>query len=81
MGKSEEYWDSPKFRYGFSEEEDEAQEFATALLMPEEEFRSIVRKWRSGGRVELSPLAKYFQVSTHAARVRGQRLGIFECSG
>lgn len=74
----DEYLDSPKFRYGFSEEEYEAHEFAAALLMPEEEFRNVVRKFTSEGTVELSPIADHFQVSMHAARVRGQWLGIFE---
>lgn len=74
----DEYRDSPKFRYGFSEEEYEAHEFAGAILMPAGEFRSAVRELSRGGRTPLSPLAERFSVSVGAARTRGQWLGIFE---
>lgn len=74
----DQYRDSPKHRYGFSEEEYEAHEFAAALLMPETEFRSAVRTHTADGRTDLKPVADHFEVSVHAARTRGQWLGIFE---
>lgn len=76
----DEYRDSPKFRFGFSEEEYEAHEFAGAFLMPAEEFRSQVRRLAKDGQAPLAPLADYFKVSTDAARVRGQWLRVFEWS-
>jgi Zn-dependent peptidase ImmA (M78 family) len=77
-GKIDEYKDSPKYRYGFTEEEYEAHEFAAALLMPTVEFRARVQGAIQNGQVRLAPIAEYFNVSIHAARVRGQWLGLFE---
>lgn len=74
----DEYRDAPKYRYGFSEEEYEAHEFAAALLMPADAFRSSVARLATGGRTPLNPIAEQFQVSMDAARVRGQWLGVFE---
>jgi hypothetical protein len=73
-----EYRDAPKYRYGFSDEETEAHEFAAALLMPADDFRAAVSRWSSDGHTQLGPLAEHFQVSREAARVRGQWLGVFE---
>lgn len=75
-----EYQDSPKFRYGFSEEEYEAHEFAGSILMPADEFRAAVRELSNDGRTPLGPLAAKFEVSPDAARTRGQWLGLFEWS-
>lgn len=74
----DEYKDSPKYRFGFSEEEYEAHEFAAALLMPETEFRKVVKKNTKGNQVNLEPVASHFKVSTQAAKIRGQWLGMFE---
>lgn len=74
----DEYRDSPKYRYGFSDEEYEAHEFAGALLMPEDEFRSIVRQFSQDARTPLQPIVERFDVSADAARTRGQWLGLFE---
>lgn len=74
----DEYRDAPKYRYGFSEEEYEAHEFAAALLMPAEAFRARVAALSKGDRTPLRPIAEEFQVSLDAARVRGQWLGLFE---
>ncbi len=49
-----------------------ANDFASAILMPEDEFREMVRSGVS--RVE--ELAKEFKVSTLALRIRAKNLGI-----
>jgi Zn-dependent peptidase ImmA (M78 family) len=72
----DEYRDSPKYRYGYSEEEYEAHEFAGGFLMPNAVFRERVNMSASNGRVAMSTIAEYFGVSLDAARVRGQWLGI-----
>lgn len=77
-GASDDYLDSPKYRYGFTEEEHEAHEFAANLLMPAAEFRALVSRLTRSGRTPLSPIADHFDVSIEAARVRGQWLGLFD---
>jgi len=74
----DEYRDAPKYRYGFSDEEYEAHEFAAALLMPSDDFKAEVTRLSRDGHAPLKPLAECFHVSPDAARVRGQWLGIFE---
>lgn len=51
--------------------EREADEFAAALLMPEEEVNSLIR----GGDMSLESLANAFQVSTLAMRFRALKIG------
>lgn len=71
------YQDAVRYRYGYSEEEYEANEFAGAFLMPEEDFRDIIEKNRIRNRVKLDPIAQHFDVSIEAVKIRGRFLGIF----
>jgi Zn-dependent peptidase ImmA (M78 family) len=72
----DEYKDSPKYRRGHSEEEFEAHEFAAAFLMPEAAYRHLVGKYSTPQGVNLGPIAKAFNVSVDAARMRGRWLNI-----
>lgn len=74
------YKDSAYYRYGYSEEEYEANEFAGALLMPEAEFIQIANdnKSEDGETYELDTIAEHFNVSIEAVKVRGRWLGLFE---
>jgi Zn-dependent peptidase ImmA (M78 family) len=61
------------FRGGESSKEEwQANEFACAILMPEKEFRDEVRS----GKRKVDELAKVFQVSTLALRIRAKNLGM-----
>jgi len=71
------YQDNVMFRFGYSQEEAEANEFAATLLMPEEAFRTKVDALAIDGKVDLEELANFFQVSVDAARLRGRFLGLF----
>lgn len=73
----DEYRDSPMYRLGHSAEEHEANEFAAAFLMPEEEFRRVARKYESSHGYSVSDIADVFDVSVPAARNRGRWLGLF----
>lgn len=65
-------------RSGIStEEEHEANEFAGALLMPEEEFRRVAENHRDGSTYDTGGIAEAFGVSLDAARTRGRWLGLF----
>lgn len=72
----DEYIDAPLYRYGHSEEEFEAHEFAGALLMPRELFVTAIRENSKDRRVSLGPVAERFGVSIEAAKVRGQWLNL-----
>ncbi len=71
------YKDSVRYRYGYTEEEYEANEFAGAFLMPTDKFRTVARESFNNGFYNVVAIAKAFGVSTKAARVRGQWLGLF----
>lgn len=71
------YFDSVRYRFGFSEEEYEANEFAAALLMPAAEFRDEAMKNLSSSGYHIEAIAAHFGVSPIAAKVRGQWLGLF----
>jgi predicted transcriptional regulator len=58
-------------RSGYDEEELEANEFAGALLMPEDEFMQVAAQG------DLDYVAKIFNVSPDAALVRGRWLGVY----
>lgn len=61
------------FRGGESDKPEwQANEFASAILIPEQEFR---RKIRSG-LTKVEELAKEFQVSTLALRIRAKNIGL-----
>lgn len=71
------YMESVHLRYGHSEEEYEANEFAGAFLMPREEFEIVAEANRHGGYYSISAIAYHFEVSEDAARMRGRWLGLF----
>lgn len=73
---ADEYRDSVYYRYGHGIEEDEANEFAACLLMPEKEFRSLLAKHRNQMAEATDALADHFQVSKDAICTRGKRLGL-----
>ncbi|MEO5369323.1 MAG: ImmA/IrrE family metallo-endopeptidase [Magnetococcus sp. DMHC-1] len=67
---------SERTRYGVSESEYEANEFAAALLMPEDSFRQAVDELAIDNKIDMSKVAERFGVSIAAARLRGQWLGL-----
>lgn len=75
--KEDEYKDSVYYRYGYNKEELEANEFAGAFLMPEQEFRKIAKQHLEHGYYDLEAISDYFDVSTEAARIRGRQIGMF----
>lgn len=75
--ESDVYKDNVMYRFGYSQEEAEANEFAGTLLMPETEFRAKANELDHNGSVNLVDLATHFQVSPEAARLRGCFLGLF----
>ena len=76
-GHSSEYCDSVYHRFGYGIEEAEANAFAAALLMPEEEFRKAVSELGNKGQVPVKELANHFKTSAAATLKRGQELGVF----
>jgi hypothetical protein len=70
------YTDSVYFRYGFSVEEGEADEFAAAFLMPEIEFAITAKRHFQDGHYNMAAIARHFRVSVPAATTRGRLLGI-----
>lgn len=71
------YEDSVYARYGHSHEEHEANEFAAAFLMPQEEFNSSCERNCINGNCNLYLIAADFGVSIDAALTRGKWLGKF----
>lgn len=71
------YEDGVRARYGYSEEELEANEFAGAFLMPSDEFLTVAERCRSNDHYKLDEIARNFAVSVQAAKTRGQWLGLF----
>lgn len=71
------YKDSAMYRYGHTEEEFEANEFAAALLMPAEMFRNVAEQHYDYGAFSIPGIAERFGVSREAAINRGRWLGIF----
>lgn len=65
-------------RFGSSEQEYQANEFAASLLMPREEYREVLKKNAVNGRIDIATVAEYFHVSQSAATNRGRILGYFE---
>lgn len=67
-------------RCGYGELEYEANEFAGALLMPEQKYKHKMDEntnW-ADETVNIEGIAKAFGVSSKAARLRGQWLGLLE---
>jgi Zn-dependent peptidase ImmA (M78 family) len=71
------YRDSVYYRLGHNSEEYEANEFAAALLMPEEEFKKVSQQNLKGGYYNITKIARYFDVSEQAVKTRGRWLGVF----
>ena len=62
-------------RFGSSAQEYQANEFAASLLMPKAIYRHVIAENSADGRVNMSNVAKYFNVSQAAAVNRGKFLG------
>ena len=71
------YEDSVRARYGYSEEELEANEFAGALLMPRDEFLKAAERHFDGEKYDVGKVAGHFGISSQAAKTRGQWLNVF----
>lgn len=71
------YKDSVMYRYGYSVEEKEANQFAGALLMPIDEFFAVAESCLDNDSYTLKPIADHFKVSVDAVRMRGRYLGLF----
>lgn len=71
------YRDSARYRYGYSEEELEANEFAASFLMPERDFQSVAAKYLLNGKYNVNAIAEEFGVSREAAINRGRWLNMF----
>ena len=75
-----ELWDSQDNRiyrrFGISEQEYQANEFAVSLLMPKDRYKKIVSEYAANGTVDMARVANYFNVSIAAAANRGLSLGI-----
>lgn len=65
-------------RYGNSELEYEANEFAAALLMPRTEYMNVLGQNTQDDVVDTRAIAKYFNVSVEAASTRGRFLGVLK---
>lgn len=71
--------DSVYYRYGGGVEEREANEFAAALLMPEELFVEIAERYLDDDNVYIiNPIADYFGVSKEAVIARGRNLSLWK---
>jgi Zn-dependent peptidase ImmA (M78 family) len=73
------FQDSAFFRMSdnYTQEENEANEFAASFLMPKGEFIDIAKQHLSNNHYTIGPIADHFQVSEIAAINRGKWLGIF----
>ena len=78
-----ELWDSQDeavyFREGSSDMEYQSNEFAAALLMPQDEYKRVMDKNTDGNIVHTDEIARYFNVSVNAASNRGKGLGYLVC--
>ena len=62
-------------RFGSSEQEYQANEFAAALLMPKDKYKEVLFENCVDGHVDMEIIASYFNVSQAAAINRGKFLG------
>lgn len=77
----EEKWKNqttPFNRFGNTEQEYEAHEFAASLLMPKDIYIREFKKNITGKTVDIAAIADYFQVSLAAASNRGKWLGLIQ---
>lgn len=65
-------------RFGANEQEYQANEFATALLMPQKEFKEKIEEYSSGNFVNMAQVANYFHISISAATNHGRFLGYLQ---
>lgn len=65
---------NPYYRNGTTLDEYQANEFAAAFLMPEDEYVQKLNELTKNGRVDACELASYFNVSIEAATNRGKFL-------
>lgn len=70
--------DSTYYRYGGGLEEREANEFAGAFLMPDDNFRDIAESNKVDDYYIIPEIAKHFEVSHNAVIIRGRNLGFWE---
>ncbi len=71
------YTDSVYYRYGYNEEEYEANEFAANFLMPRDEFLDVVIKNSSDkNKCDFHKVADYFKVSYKVVINRSKWLGL-----
>ena len=66
------------YRNNDAETNYQANEFAKAFLMPEEEYGEILNRYTKGNRVNIKEVANHFHVAINIAASRGQLLGYFE---
>ncbi|MBR3770657.1 MAG: ImmA/IrrE family metallo-endopeptidase [Clostridium sp.] len=71
----EEQDERPYYRYGNTEMEYQANEFAGALLMPKDEYLKVMNRHTHGNIVDTAKIAEHFHVSVDAAANRGKWLG------
>lgn len=62
-------------RFGTSEQEYQANEFAAAFLMPMDIYKQKIDEYSVGDKVDISEVASFFNVSIPAASNRGKFLG------
>lgn len=62
-------------RFGLSEQEFQANEFAAALLMPKDRYLEVLMEYTEETSVDIQKVAEYFHVSVAAATNRGKFLG------
>ena len=65
-------------RRGNSATENQANEFAAAFLMPQEEYIRVMNQNIEGNLVNVGNIANYFHVSVDAASYRGKWLGYLQ---
>lgn len=80
---SKETWDQQSNNHQFTRfcanaQEDQANEFAAALLMPQKEFKNKIDEYSNGNFVDMAEVAHYFHVSISAATNHGRFLGYLQ---
>lgn len=65
-------------RFGHSDEEYQANEFAAAFLMPEDVFVDALKRNSNNKNVDITPVANLFGVSVGDAVARGRWLGYLQ---
>lgn len=72
------FQDDIRYRFGYSEEEHQANFFSQALMLPEKEFREACLKYEKNGKLNLLTLSRHFHVPVCAIYERGAWLRIFD---